>query len=155
MAGNEEKPQPGMGYVDTSLAPGYQPQPPLKREGGTGLASLSEGIPLSTMLEQLADELRAVQLRGRGDDKQDIVRVKECTLEVGLTWELEGTAGVKFLVFELGGSYTKANSQTLTVTLEPLTEREITFATMDPAEGISKIEITRRGLPTEKERAEQ
>jgi Trypsin-co-occurring domain 2 len=152
MADEAEPTTSPAGRVDRSTAEGYQSyedvygKPP----------SQKTAVSLSVLLGQLADELRAAKLRGQQDDQEDIVRVKECSLEVGLTWEAEGTAGVKFWVFELGGSVSRATTQTLSVTLEPLAGRDIVFANMRPALRISEEDIIGRGLPTrDEESAEQ
>lgn len=79
-----------------------------------------KGLRLRDVLEQLGDELREAQAAALKDSKPDLMKVKECTVELGLTWEAKGSAGVEFWVFELGGELSRANSQTVTLTLEPI-----------------------------------
>jgi hypothetical protein len=53
-------------------------------------------------------------------NEKDILKLKECTIELGLSWDKKGEAGVEFYVFKLGGGIDKTNTETLSVTLEPL-----------------------------------
>ena len=82
--------------------------------------SEKKGLRLAYLLEQLADELRAAKNAAKRDGKEDILQVKECSLELGMTWEVTANAGVKFWVFEIGGDASKSNTQTITIALEPV-----------------------------------
>jgi hypothetical protein len=79
-----------------------------------------DGLRLRDVLEQLGDELREAQAAALNDDKPDLMKVKDCTVELGLTWEAKGDAGVEFWVFKLGGEVSRGNTQTITLTLEPI-----------------------------------
>jgi hypothetical protein len=78
--------------------------------------------PLADLMAVLAAELREARDRAVGDKLDDVVKVKECQVELGFSWERKGEGGIEFFVFKLGGGIGKADTQTLTVTLEPIGE---------------------------------
>jgi hypothetical protein len=77
-------------------------------------------FPLADLLTSLAEELRDAQRRAREDEEPDMLKLKECTVELGISWDKRGEAGIEFYVFKLGGGLDKTNTETLSVTLEPL-----------------------------------
>jgi hypothetical protein len=79
-----------------------------------------DGLRLRDVLEQLGDEIREAQAVALKDGKPDLMKIKDCSVELGLTWEAKGTAGVEFWVFKLGGEASRSNTQTITLTLEPI-----------------------------------
>ncbi|HEY3959235.1 MAG TPA: trypco2 family protein [Solirubrobacteraceae bacterium] len=98
-------------------------------EGNTGLAD-SHGwfhhrerdgehdFGLATLLERLKRELTQAATHDRASGGTQL-KVKECTVELGLTWTLEGDGDVKFWVLDFTGKATRENAQTIKVTLEP------------------------------------
>lgn len=75
-------------------------------------------FPLADLLSALSDELAAAAERAESRER-DQLRLKECSVELGIAIEKKGSGGIQFWVVELGGESTKANTQTLRVTLEP------------------------------------
>jgi NTP-dependent ternary system trypsin peptidase co-occuring protein len=98
-----------------------------------------EGIRLRDILEQLGDELREAEAATLKAKKPAVIKVKECSVELGLTWEAKGDGGVEFWVFKLGAEVSRSESQTITVTLEPT--RDIAYLVgprmIDPDAGLS------------------
>ena len=78
------------------------------------------GLRLRDVLEQLGDEIREAQAVAVKDGKPEVIRLRDCTVELGLTWEAKGTAGVEFWVFKLGGEQSRSNTQTITLNLDPV-----------------------------------
>ena len=78
------------------------------------------GLRLRDVLEQLGDEIREAQAVAVKDGKPEVIRLRDCSVELGLTWEAKGTAGVEFWVFKLGGEQSRSNTQTITLNLDPV-----------------------------------
>jgi hypothetical protein len=100
------------GNVDWDTAPGVQ------RRGVS--PAEARRFPLADLISALGDELREAQRRARDDSQEDILKLKECSIEMGLSWEKKADGSIKFWIIELGGGVTKANTQTVALTLEPL-----------------------------------
>jgi hypothetical protein len=79
-----------------------------------------EAYPLADLIKALGTQLREAQRRHQASQEPGLLRLKECTVELGLSWEKKGEAGVEFWIIKLGGGITKQNTQTLSVTLEPI-----------------------------------
>ena len=77
-------------------------------------------MTLSLMLRQLNAELQATVAAEHSAGQKPLLKVKECTVELGITWTIEGDAEVKFWVLDFTGKATRENAQTITVTLEPI-----------------------------------
>jgi hypothetical protein len=75
-------------------------------------------FPLADLVEQLGDEIREAQRRAQAKTPH-LLKLKECTAELGVQWTLDADGGVEFWVVELGGEVTKENTHTVSVTLEP------------------------------------
>jgi Trypsin-co-occurring domain 2 len=101
-----------------------------RRTVGSGLSIWKRKIarpadrryPLAELLTALGDELREAQRRAREDRREDVLKLKDCSVELAITWEETATGGVEFYVFKLGGELNKTNTQTISVALEPLDE---------------------------------
>lgn len=105
--------------VDFSPRPGVQTyQDVYGRDDGP-----MNGLRLRDVLEQLGDEIREAQAAALKDGKPDVIRVRDCSIELGLTWEAKGTAGVEFWVFKLGGEQSRSNTQTITLNLDAIDPR--------------------------------
>lgn len=78
------------------------------------------GLRLRDVLEQLGDEIREAQAAALRDGKPDVIRLRDCTIELGFTWDAKGAAGVEFWVFKLGGELSRSNTQTITLNLDLL-----------------------------------
>lgn len=72
---------------------------------------------LTTVLLELKKALRETIEHAKEEEK--LLKVKECTVELGITWTIEGSGEVKFWVLDFTGKGTRENAQTMTVTLEP------------------------------------
>jgi hypothetical protein len=81
-----------------------------------------ERFPLADLIGALGRELREAQRRATLDDEAEILRLRDCTIEMGVTWEKKADGGVDFWVVKLGAGVTKENTQTMTVSLEPVGE---------------------------------
>ena len=76
-------------------------------------------FPLADLIDAIGAELREAQRRAREDEQPDMLRLKECSVELGITWEKKGDAGIDIKVVKLGGGIGKQDTQTISVTLEP------------------------------------
>jgi hypothetical protein len=79
-------------------------------------------FPLVKLIRALGDQLREAQRQAAEDDQPDLLRLKECTVELGIEWEKTGEGGLEFWVVKLGAGVTKTDTQTLSVTMEPFDE---------------------------------
>lgn len=89
----------------------------------TAPTRVQDGEPqmrLSNMLLQLNRELQATMAAEQSAGDKPLLKVKECTVELGITWTIEGDADVKFWVLDFTGKATRENAQTITVTLDPI-----------------------------------
>ena len=77
-------------------------------------------LRLRDVLQQLEDEIREARTAALKDGKPEVIRLRDCSIEVGLTWEAKGTAGVEFWVFKLGAEQSRSNTQTITLNLDPV-----------------------------------
>jgi Trypsin-co-occurring domain 2 len=84
-----------------------------------------EKFPLVQLIGALGEQLREAQREAKEDDKPDLLKLKECTIELGITWEKKGEAGLEFWVVKLGGGLTKTDTQTISVTMEPLSTDDV------------------------------
>jgi Trypsin-co-occurring domain 2 len=78
-----------------------------------------DALPLVEIIRALSRELREAERKASDDP---ILQLKDCSIELGITWERSAEGGLQFYVFKLGGHANKANSQTITVNLSPLRE---------------------------------
>lgn len=79
-----------------------------------------EKFPLADLIAALGRDLREAQRRAAEDDRADLLKLKECSIEVGVTWERKGEAGLELWVVKLGGGVDKTNTQTISITMEPV-----------------------------------
>jgi hypothetical protein len=79
----------------------------------------NEQFPLADLIRSLGNEIREAEERARADGQADLLELKECEVEVAVQFEKKGDAGVEFWVVKLGGELTKANTQTIKLTLAP------------------------------------
>jgi hypothetical protein len=77
-------------------------------------------LPLAELIRALSKELREAERTASRDDP--ILQLKDCSIELGITWERSAEGGLTFYVFKLGGQANKGNSQTITVNLQPARE---------------------------------
>ncbi len=109
--------------TDYSTRPGIQSYKDVYGEN----SAHPDGLRLKDVLVQLGAEIRQAQYEAANDHQPDLLKIKECTVELGVTWEAKGSAGVEFWVVKLGGDVTRGNTQTITLTLEPIDEIITTF----------------------------
>src|SRR5262245_58125676 len=84
-------------------------------------------FPLVEIIRALGEELREAE-RTAPDDH--IVDLKDCSVQLGITWERSTEGKLSFYVFKLGADTSRANSQTITVNLSPSpTRRPVPMAT--------------------------
>lgn len=86
------------------------------------MADRSRTFPLADLITTLGAELREAQRRASEDDEPNILKLKECSVELGLTWEKKAEGGIDIKVFKLGGGIGKQDTETVTITLQPLSE---------------------------------
>jgi hypothetical protein len=75
--------------------------------------------PLVDMVAELADQLREAQRRAGPADAPGALLLKECTVQLAMSWDKKAEGGVQFWVVKLGGSISKTNTETITLVLEP------------------------------------
>jgi hypothetical protein len=75
--------------------------------------------PLADMITSLGAEVREAQRRHRDAGETDLLKLKECSIELGVSWDKKADGGIQFWIIKLGGGVDKTNTQTITVTLEP------------------------------------
>jgi hypothetical protein len=75
--------------------------------------------PLVDMVAALSDQLREAQRRAGPGDSRDALLLKECTVQLGMSWDKKGEGGVQFWVVKLGGSVSRSDTETITLVLEP------------------------------------
>jgi hypothetical protein len=75
--------------------------------------------PLADMITALGMQLREAQQRHDASGQGDLLKLKECTIELGVSWDKKADGGIDFWVIKLGGGVDKTNTQTVSVTLEP------------------------------------
>jgi Trypsin-co-occurring domain 2 len=100
----------GYGRIDWSSEPGVQTEPP----------KAPPAVRVGYLLEEIADEFRALKAAAADDGKEDVLVAEKCTLELGITWTIEGSVDVKFWVLELGAGVSRANAQKVTVEMSLL-----------------------------------
>ena len=92
---------------------------------GTRNADDEQRYPLADLIHELGAQLREAQRRASADGLPGILRLRECTVEMGVTWTKTGSGGIEFWVVKLGGDVSKENTQTITLTLEPAGDDEL------------------------------
>jgi Trypsin-co-occurring domain 2 len=78
-----------------------------------------ERWPLVDMVSALSDQLREAQRRAGPPDGPGALLLKECTVQLGMSWDKKADGGVQFWVVKLGGGLNKSETETITVVLEP------------------------------------
>jgi hypothetical protein len=79
----------------------------------------ADAFPLIDVVEALSDQLREAQRRAAASDKPSVLTLKGCTVELALSWEKTGSAGIDFKVIKLDGGVDRTRMQTITLTMEP------------------------------------
>jgi hypothetical protein len=75
--------------------------------------------PLVEMVSALSDQLREAQRRAGPGQGPDALRLKECTVQLGMSWDAKAEGGVQFWVVKLGGGVSKGETETITLVLSP------------------------------------
>jgi hypothetical protein len=100
----------GAGHADWSADP-------------TAASRMRDGqqqLRLSKLLRELNTELQQTVADEQKAGQTPLLKVKECTAELDITWSLEGDGEVKFWVLDLTGKASRESAQKITVTLEPI-----------------------------------
>jgi hypothetical protein len=100
----------GFGRVDWSTEPGVQEKPP----------EAPKAVRVAYLLEEIADEFRALKAAAVDDGKHDVLVATTCTLELAISWTIEGKADVKFWVLDVGAGASRKESQKVTVEMSLL-----------------------------------
>ena len=87
-----------------------------------------QAIGLAELIYQVKRELLAPATRQ--DDPVPLFAVDEIELEVAVTVSREGQAGINIHVLNLGAGASRADAQTVRVTLKPLLSREELLAVL-------------------------
>jgi hypothetical protein len=85
----------------------------------------ADKLPLVEIIQALSRELREAERIARekiatASNDAPVLQLRDCSIELGITWELEADAGVSFYVFKLGGHANKSNTQTITLNMVPI-----------------------------------
>jgi len=117
-----------------------------------GDVAKDEPMRLSSFLKTLGDELRAAAATAVAEEGGPILDIAECELELGLSWEAQGTAGANFYVFKLGGGGQRTQTQTIRLRLTPSEPPERTAAGGAALEtpGYPSMANRGRGIPVVK-----
>jgi len=85
-----------------------------------------EKIGLVETIDALRSELAAAAEKAQGQEIQFPIGSVQLEFQVGVTWDTEARAGVKFWVLELGasGSYANESVQKVTLNLEAPVDAE-------------------------------
>ena len=85
-----------------------------------------EKIGLVEAIDALRSELAAAVEKAQGQEIQFPIGSVQLEFQVGVTWDTEAKAGVKFWVLELGasGSYANESVQKVTLNLEAPVDAE-------------------------------
>ncbi len=89
-------------------------------------------IELSQMIIDLRRALERAQDEGEGKSIRFLVN--ETELELDVTVEAEGEAGIKFYVFSAGGGVSTQQSQKIRIKLQPVTKVDGTYKTVTIAD---------------------
>ena len=81
--------------------------------------SSEEEFPLVDIVENLSDQLRDAQERAAESEKESILALAECRVELALTWERRKEGGIDFRVVKLGAEGTRSRVQTISLTMVP------------------------------------
>lgn len=84
--------------------------------------SASAPIGLTELIYQVKKELLSPE--SRWGDPVPLFAVEEIQLEIAVSVSREGEAGINIQVLSLGGGVSRADAQTVRVTLRPLRSRE-------------------------------
>jgi hypothetical protein len=84
-----------------------------------------EKYPLADLLKSLGREIRKAQTRAKDDPEGNILKLRECEVELGVTWTGKAGGEASFWVLKLGGEVTKENTTTLKLVLDPIGTVEV------------------------------
>lgn len=79
-------------------------------------------VRLADLIQELGRQLVEAQQRARESDPSSglSLELKECSVELAVTWERAAGGGLDLKVVKLDREHTRADTQTLTVTLVPV-----------------------------------
>ncbi len=120
---HEIRPRAGSGALIGSIRvriPGFlRPRVPgfLRRNRRSSMLTLAE------LISDVTAQLRQAEAEAPRDS--GVMQFKECELELAVSIEAEGRAGVRVYVVELGGGVTRASSNTIKVRFSSLPDRPV------------------------------
>jgi hypothetical protein len=77
-------------------------------------------LPLVELITALGNELRQAHDTAVKDPAEDMLKLKDCSIELGITWDKKAGGGIEFWVIKLEGEASKQTTQKITVNLEPI-----------------------------------
>ena len=75
----------------------------------------NEPLSLSGLVEHVASELRTIKAK-KPSAGQEVITLSGCEIELSAAATLEGSAGIKFYIVELGGKGSKTASHKIKLT---------------------------------------
>ena len=84
-----------------------------------------ERFPLVEIVRLLGEQIRESQRQAEEDARPNVLRLKECSIELGLTWNRTADGGFDIWAVKLGGQLNQGNTQTNSVVLEPISPVEV------------------------------
>jgi hypothetical protein len=95
-------------------------------------------VELAQLVDHVATELLKAEASA-AERSERVMRFTECQLEMAISIETGGDAGIKVWVLELGGGRTKTNSNTITVKFQALEGKGLAFPAQDDQESGPKL----------------
>jgi hypothetical protein len=89
----------------------------MTQENPIGLAELIDTVRQELLLQELLST-------GPGSGNVPFLSIDEVSLELQVTVQKEGNAGIKINVIQIGGSVSRNDVQTIKITLTPLLSKE-------------------------------
>jgi Trypsin-co-occurring domain 2 len=77
-------------------------------------------VELVDLITALGDQIREAQKRALAKSDKPLLKLKDCSIQLGLTWDKKANGELNVWVLKLGGEVTKENTETITINLEPI-----------------------------------
>ncbi|MEO6721328.1 MAG: trypco2 family protein [Ferruginibacter sp.] len=86
----------------------------------------NQPLSLSELIKTVADELRLANENSK--EKTPVMKFTECELELKVNVAVEGKAGIKFWIVDIGGGGKKENAHTIKVKFNSLDGSNLAFS---------------------------